>query len=373
MVADTSAAGTVGEKYRDIRRIAVLRGGGIGDLLSVLPALEALDAAYPEAEQALPTTPLLVSLLGGLPGLFALPVVVPLFPDATSPDGRGWREHEETMEVLEKVRADGVDLALQLHGGGRNSNPFVNALEARHTAGCATPDAEPLERMLPHLYYQREASRWLEVAALAGAPAVVNEPRIQTVPADEKEARPWILDGTRGLVVVHAGATDPRRRWPAERFAAVAAELAGEGWQVVIVGDPSERELGDEIANKAVGLAGNAEGLIASAAGRTSVNGLVGLLSAASLVVANDSGPRHLAQALGTPTASVYWVGNLINAGPQGRRLHRVQIAWRSDCPVCGADGTNPFGRHCDHAVSWVESVPVEAVLADARDLLAGR
>jgi ADP-heptose:LPS heptosyltransferase len=359
--------------FENVRRIAVLRGGGIGDMLSALPALEALDAAYPDAEQVLLTTPLLASLLDGRPGPVDRLVAVPLFPDATAPDGRGWREHEETLELLEKLRADGVDLALQLHGGGRNSNPFVNALEARHTVGCATPDAEPLERMLPHLYYQREASRWLEVVALAGAPAVVNEPRVEAIQADAMAAQPWILDGTRGLVVVHAGATDPRRRWPAERFAAVAAELAAEGWQVLVVGDPSERELGDGIAEKATQLAPNAEGLIASAAGRTSVNGLVGLLSAASLVVANDSGPRHLAQALGTPTASVYWMANLINAGPQGRRFHRVQIAWRSDCPVCGADGTNPFGRHCHHAVSWVDAVPAEAVLADARDLLAGR
>jgi ADP-heptose:LPS heptosyltransferase len=366
-------AGRPNHRFDDIRRIAVLRGGGIGDLLSILPALEALEAAYPGAEQVLLTTPLLASLLEGRPGPVDRLVVVPVFPDAKAPDGRGWREHDETMEVIEKLGADGVDLALQLHGGGRNSNPFVNALEARHTVGCATPDAEPLERMLPHLYYQRETSRWLEVAELAGAPAVVTEPRVEAIPADAEAARPWVLDGTRGLVVVHAGATDPRRRWPAERFAAVAAELAVDGWQVLVVGDPSERELGDGIAEKAVRLAGYAGGLISSAAGRTSVNGLVGLLAAANLVVANDSGPRHLAQALGTPTASVYWVGNLINAGPQRRRLHRVQIAWRPDCPVCGADGTNPFGRHCDHSVTWVDSVPSEAVLADARDLLAGR
>ncbi|WP_334170257.1 glycosyltransferase family 9 protein [Sinomonas sp.] len=361
------------ELFDSVERIAILRGGGIGDLLSTMPALEAIRAVYPTAEQVMLTTPLLASLLEDRPGPVDRAIVVPVFPDAVAPDGRGWREHPETMEVIEKLRADGVDLALQLHGGGRNSNPFVNALEARHTVGCATPDAEPLERVLPHLYYQREAARWLEVVALAGAAALDHEPRFIATRADAEAARPWLAPEAPGLVVVHGGATDPRRRWPAERFAAVAAELALDGWQVIVVGDPSERELADGIAERAADLAGGAEGLISSAAGRTSVRALVGLLAHARLVVANDSGPRHLAQALGTPTASVYWVGNLINAGPDGRRLHRVQIAWRGDCPVCGADGTNPFDRHCDHTVTWVDAVPTEAVLQDARDLLAGR
>lgn len=57
-------------------------------------------------------------------------------------------------------------------------------------------------------------------------------------------------------------------------------------------------------------------------------------------MVGNDSGPRHLAQAVGTPTVGVYWIGNVINAGAIGRTLHRVHFSWVSQCPVCGVDVT---------------------------------
>ena len=360
--------------FEEVRRLAVLRGGGLGDLMGALPALEALRAAYRDAEIVLLTTPLLAALMEGRSGPVDRSMAVPVFPDAAGPGGVRWWDDPSTLALIEEVRSAGVDLAVQLHGGGRNTNPFVLALGARHTAGCATPDAPRLERWMPHEYYQRELDRWLEVAALAGAPAVACEPRLRLRQEDRAAAEPWIDSAARGLVVVHPGATDARRRWPAERFAAVAGTLARQGWQVLVVGDDGERALAEEVAQAAAERAGvtgaPGAGSVASAAGQTTLAGLVGLLGAARLVVANDSGPRHLADALGTPTASVYWAPNLVNAGPRGRRHHRVQIAWLTRCPVCGADGADHAAEPCGHAVSWVESVGVEAVLADAASLL---
>ena len=376
----TPSLQTAERPFGDVRRLAVLRGGGIGDLMAALPALDALRAAYPDAEITLLTTPLLAALMEGRPGPVDRSVVVPLFPDAEGPDGLRWWDDPSTLALIEEVRSAGVDLAVQLHGGGRNSNPFVLALGAEHTVGCATPDAPRLERWMPHEYSARDLDRWLEVAALAGAPAVAYEPRVRLRNEDRAAAEPWIDAAARGLVVVHPGATDVRRRWPAERFAAVAGKLAGQGWQVLIVGDSGERALAEEIAERSEraaaaegvdGPAGLDGGSVASAAGQTSLAGLVGLLGAADLVVANDSGPRHLADALGTRTASVFWAPNLVNAGPRGRRRHRVQIAWRTGCPVCGADGTDHTANRCDHEVSWVDAVEVDAVLADAANLLA--
>ncbi|MDQ0260996.1 ADP-heptose:LPS heptosyltransferase [Sinomonas atrocyanea] len=361
------------QPFDGVDRIAVLRGGGIGDLLSVLPALEALAETYQPAHLTLLTTPLLAALLEGRPGPWDRVIVVPTFPDAPDASGHTWRDDPRTADIVAALRAEGLGLAAQLHGGGKNSNPFVLALGAAHTVGCSTPDADPLDRQLAHLYYQREVDRWLEVVSLAGAETAHLEPRLAAVPADADAAAPWLQTEARGLVVVHPGASDPRRRWPGARFAHVAAALAEEGWQVLVVGDPDERGLAEGIAHDAARAAPSAAHLIGSAAGRTDLHGLVGLLDAAQLVVANDSGPRHLAQALGTPTASVYWGPNLVNAGPRQRRMHRVQISWRQLCPVCGADGTDPFGRSCDHSEPWVSDVPVEGVLADARALLAGQ
>lgn len=359
--------------FEDVHRIAVLRGGGIGDLLSAFPALEALATAYPGAHTTLLTTPPLAALLEGRPGPFDRVRVVPVFPEAPGDDGLCWRDDHATARLVADLKDEDLDLAVQLHGGGRNSNPFILALGARHTVGCSTPDAASLERQLAHVYYQREVQRWLEVAALAGCAVVGHEPRFEAVGEDREAAARWIDVEARGLVVVHPGASDPRRRWPAERFSQVAAALAEDGWQVLLVGDTGEKALAEAVAHDAAHAAPSASSRIGSAAGRTDFHALAGLLAAARLVVANDSGPRHLAQALGTPTASVYWGPNLVNAGPQLRRRHRVQVSWRQLCPVCGADGTDPLGRSCSHDEPWVAGVPISGVLADARDLLEGR
>lgn len=68
---------------------------------------------------------------------------------------------------LERMRAERFDIALQLHGGGRHSNPLVRALSARVTAGPRTPDAPTLE-WIPFTYWQHEVLRYLEIVALVG-------------------------------------------------------------------------------------------------------------------------------------------------------------------------------------------------------------
>jgi hypothetical protein len=110
---------------------------------------------------------------------------------------------------------------------------------------------------------------------------------------------------------------------------------------------------------------------------QVSIGGLAGLYARRALLVSSDTGPRHLAQAVGAATVAVYWCGNLINAGPLTRRRHRPHVAWTVHCPVCGVPCAEPEvpavsgGRRCPHDPSFVASVTVDAVLADALDLLA--
>jgi ADP-heptose:LPS heptosyltransferase len=139
---------------------------------------------------------------------------------------------------------------------------------------------------------------------------------------------------------------------------------------VVVVGDPSEADLAEELL-AAVDPA--QADRVRSTAGRGTLPELVALLLRASLVVANDSGPRHVAAALGTPTVGIYWFGNALNAGALSRGRHRLQLAWTTHCPVCGVDVTVIGGERCPHDDSFVAEVPVAAVLADARALLGAR
>jgi hypothetical protein len=161
-----------------------------------------------------------------------------------------------------RMRAERFDLAVQLHGGGRHSNPFLRRLGAGVTAGSRTPNAQPLDRTVPYTGHQHEIHRFLEVAGLVGAAPVTLEPRLQVTDADRAEAAAALAGDDRPLVVLHPGAKDPRRRWPVERLAVVGSELARKGARLAVVGTASERGLVDRLVD---GLDGHAADLAGSA------------------------------------------------------------------------------------------------------------
>jgi ADP-heptose:LPS heptosyltransferase len=336
-----------------VRRIAVLRANALGDFLLALPAIEAIRHAYPDATLTLLGLPWHAEFLAGRPGpvdeVVALP---PITGVSTTEEG-----HPAPEDVVARLRERRFDLAVQIHGGGRYSNPFVLALGAGATAGLRTPDAPALDRWVRYLYLQHETMRYLEVAALVGGRTGRLEPVVTVTGRDRAE-----LGGLPpGLVAVHPGATDPRRRWPPERFAAVADRL---GRPVVITGSEAERDLAERVAAAMRRPA-------AVLAGKLSLGGLAALYERCDLLVSNDTGPRHLAGAVGTATVSVYWCVNLINAGPLSRQRHRPLQSWTPACPVCGTHGLDPSVPRCAHDVSWVTDVPVEAVAEQAMDLLS--
>jgi ADP-heptose:LPS heptosyltransferase len=355
--------GSLQPRFDKVERIAFLRGRGLGDLIGTLPAAESLQAAYPDAEITLLGTPLHAALLAGRPSPFAEVVTLPNHPGVHDGD----EDPAATESWFAALRNRRFDLAVQIHGGGRNSNPFLLRLGARHTVGTRTDDAASLERNLPYVLHQHEGLRALEVVALAGAAPVRLEPRVQLSAAETAGLSP--TDGRR--VVLHPGATDARRRWPAEKFAAIAAALAGQSRYVVVVGDPSEADLAGEVVRGAHERGAPAD-RVCSRAGQLSLSELVTLLAGSALMIANDSGPRHLAAAVGIPTASIYWFGNVLSYGPLSRGRHRVQIGWTTHCPVCGVDCTQAgwTAERCEHDDSVVAGVSVQAVLDDACALL---
>ncbi|MBG6223518.1 ADP-heptose:LPS heptosyltransferase [Arthrobacter sp. CAN_A2] len=358
------SVGPVLEPFRDIRRIAVLRGGGLGDLMFAMPALSALEARYPDAAITLLGMPGHAALLAGRPGPVASVLVLPVSPGVRPGD-----EEPGAVDAFFAGIEGSFDLAVQLHGGGRNSNPFLLRLGARHTVGTRTTDAAALERTIPYVYYQHEVFRALEVVGLAGARPVDLEARVSVLP--EEVDRAAQLTGDGAVVALHPGATDPRRRWPSSSFADVAVRAAADGCDVVVVGDATDVPAAEEIVRLA--LAQDPTAHVRSLAGRLSLGELTGVLHRSAVLVGNDSGPRHLAQAVGTPTVGVYWIGNVINAGAVGRTLHRVHFSWVTHCPVCGVDITQVgwTAERCEHDDSIVATVQPEAVYADVAELRA--
>ncbi len=359
--------------FERVRRIAVLRGGGLGDLLFAMPAMDALAAAYPDAELILLGSPVHAELLRGRPSSVSRVEVLPVARGVREVAG----EHPDaarTAQFRARVRRGGaVDLGVQLHGGGRNSNPFLLALDPRHSVGSATEDAPPLERTLRYVYYQHEVMRGIEVAGLAGAEPVVLEPRLSVTAAERRAVAGRLPSDRRPHAVVHPGASDPRRRWPLERFVAVTIGLLDAGASVSLIGDLGDAALAGDIARHVEAVRPGSGERISMLAGSLALGETLGLLAAADVVVANDSGPRHLAQAVGAPTVGIFWFGNVVSAAPLARGQHRVHLAFTVQCPVCGVDVTQVgwSAERCEHDVSFVDEVDVAPVLADALELMA--
>ena len=371
----------------DVRKIVVLRPSAVGDFVFALPALHALKQSYPEAELVLAGKAWHRDFLQGRPGPVDRVVVIPPVPgvgvapmvtdakiSVSAPAATPCVSPEAASQVpagveaierfVDEMRAERFDLALQMYGGGRYSNPFLSRFGARLTVGACAPGAPLLDRWVPHHEPSQRRLALLEIAGLAGAhvrlpPAA--QPELVLTEADRLEAAMAVpvMPGER-LILLQPGSTDPRRRWPARSFAALGDRLARDGACVAINGSPGEITLVHEIARHmhepAIVLAG-----------RLSLGGLCGLLERAVLLVSNDTGPLHLGLALGVPSVGIFWLTNLIEGMPLRPSTLHAALSARTRCPVCHQDNVK---MRCPHDVSFVADVSIDDVEALARAAL---
>lgn len=349
-------------------KIAVLRPNAVGDFVFALPALHALRQAYPQAEivyvgkawhrDFLRDRPGPVDRVTVIPPVPGVGAAVDVAPDADAVHAIG--------VFLNAMRTERFDLVLQMFGSGRYSNPFISRFGARVTAGLCGADAAPLERSTPYREPAPRRLALLEVAGLVGAGlGAIPMPELNLTQADRDEAARAVppVPGER-LVLLQPGATDPRRRWPALRFAQLADRLAAQGARVLVHGAADEAPLVDSVLAQMRGPP--ALGL----AGCLSLGGLCGLLARAALLVSNDTGPLHLALALGVPSVGIFWLTNLIEGMPLRPSALRAAFSAQTCCPVCGLDNR---AIRCPHDPSFVDQVSLEEVAMLASQALLER
>jgi len=172
---------------------------------------------------------------------------------------------------------------------------------------------------------EHEVTRWCRLLREHGV-AVGEPPPVWAV----LPAPPAVLPGA---TVLHPGAAAGSRRWPAERWAAVASALAAEGHRLVVTGTPGERPLVDAVARPAG----------AETATDLDVDGLFGLVASARLVLSGDTGVAHVASAFGTPSVVLFGPVSPARWGPPDRSRHRA--LWPAPEPGYRGD---PHGREPD-------------------------
>jgi ADP-heptose:LPS heptosyltransferase len=241
------------------------------------------------------------------------------------------------LSQVPALRAAAFDLVVDLQG------LFRSAAMAWLT-GCSTRIGFANGREGSPLFYttrvpvatpdMHAVDRYLLVAAALGAtvrPVPAARFRIRS---DDKEAvsrllRPHGLAPGEGWIAMNVSARWPTKRWPLERFAAVADELQREGaGRVVVIGGPDERADAESL-----------KALMRSApvdlTGRTDPGLLPALLQSAALLVTNDSGPMHVAAAVGTPLVVLWGPGILEQTRPLSRRAPVVVVRRPPACAPC--------------------------------------
>jgi ADP-heptose:LPS heptosyltransferase len=276
-------------------RLVVLRALGLGDVLAAVPALRALAAAFPGHRRLLAAPAALAPAAAWTGAVDEVVDTAPLAPLGPA--------------------LHGADVAVNLHGRGPESTRLLLATRPRRLLAFACDDPP-----VPGPGWDRgehERERWCRLLRTSGIPA---DPGLVAIapPGPPREV---------GATIVHPGAARPAVRWPAVRFAAVAAAERHTGRRVLVTGGPDEVDLARAVA-RAAGLPP-----AAVLAGRTDLDGLARLVAGAGRVVSSDTGIAHLAVACGTPTVTVFGPVDPRLWGPPPLARHRVLWAGRTGDP----------------------------------------
>ena len=257
--------------------LLVLRALKLGDLLVAVPALHALRRAYPQHRRLYAAQSWLGDAVALVGGFELLPT----------------QGLDEPLALPPRT----VDVAVNLHGRGPESQTRIEALQAYSTISHRS-DRTPGPQWLDGIH---ERERWTRLLQWHG---------INADPRDVILNTPGAPTQLPAATVVHAGAAYGSRLWPADRFAEVAAGLQESGHNVVFTGGAADRPRALGVALKA------GSGAPAVLAGRQSLGQFAALIAEARLVVSADTGAAHLASAFGRPSVVLFGPASPEEWGP---------------------------------------------------------
>jgi heptosyltransferase-2 len=325
-------------------RILVIRYSALGDVVLATSLLEPLVAAYPDARIEWVTSAPYAPLLRGLPEVAEVHVL--------------GRTGEESAWALASRLRGRFDLALDLQ----------NKVKSALIASAAAPLRAAFRRRTlgqsllslfgqdPPLVRAHQTRLYAESAAHLGIPGP-GRVKIALSP----QAKALAADALRGVespaVALAPGARWATKRWPAERFAAVADSLAAQGVRIVLAGGPGDR---DAFAAFRAAVRCRVDADLSF----LPLDALAAALARVDLLVACDSGPVHLATAVGTPVLALFGPTSVARWGPPppGRSL-----ALGLRCSPCSNHGGDVCPERHHRCLGDLTS---DAVTAAAREML---
>ena len=295
--------------------ILVIRPGGIGDAVLLIPTLAALMKTYPSAHVTILAERRNAAIFAFCPGI------------------KNIFRYDVFSEFRSALLAR-YDLVIDTEQWHRFSAVVARLCRPKTLIGFA---ANERMRLLTHAvrysHDDYEAASFLRLLEPLGISACEPEIPFLTIPQNAVARACERLEPLVGnpFVVIFPGASIPERRWGAKRFHALAERARAVGYAVVVVGGKDDKEQGDEIISDDVGL---------NLAGATSLIETAVVLKKGQLLVSGDSGILHLAVGLGLPTVSLFGPGRAMKWAPKGD--NHVVINKNLSCSPCTTFGTTP-------------------------------
>lgn len=306
----------------------------IGDSVLARPAIESIADSFPEAELWLSAAEWVKDLFssdGKIPG------IVPLSP---ANDIKSFRA------AARKLRAQSFDVGILLTNSFGSALLFLLAGIPKRW-GYAADGRRPLltkavRRMNPDAP-RHQVLYYLDLVSGLGLATRPPELRLTVAPEERERARERLhaldIDARRPLVILSPGAAyGPAKRWPAPRFARLAALFqAKNDATILIIGSAGEAEI-------AAAIASSLNDKPAVLTGQTTLPQLLGLISLASLFVSNDTGPMHLANALRVPVVAIFGPTDPEVTGPFERPAAVIKKdvpCWPCSYRIC------PYDHRC--------------------------
>jgi heptosyltransferase-2 len=340
------------------KRILIVRTDRIGDVLLSTPVIKALRDSYPNAYISMMVSPYAKDIVDDNPFLDRV-----IIYDKNSKH-KSWPRSIKFAQNLKKKR---FDLALILHPTNRvHLINFFAGIPRRigynRKLGFLLTDRIKHTKQLGEkheLEYSLDLVRYLGI-----------EPKDKTLYMPIKEeSEKWIdtlfaqegIKKTDKLLAIHPGASCPSKIWPPERFAGAADKLAQNyGFKILLVAGPKDIILAQNVIknmhNPAINLAG-----------KTSVSQLASLLKRCVLFISNDSGPVHIASAVGTPVISIF------GRNQKGLSPFRWGPVGKSDCFLHKEVGCiECLAHNCRKDFACLKAITVEDVLNAATSILEG-
>lgn len=345
-----------------IRKILVVRLDTIGDVLLSEPAIAALRQRFPHARIGLVVNERGREVLSGNPNIDSF-----MLYDA--PWHAAWRGQRvdrkraffELWRVIRQLRREHYDLAFELRGDFRDI-VFTAATGARIKVGSGWRGGGfLLDYDLPFDEEEHRVDFALRMVAATGAKAEPTAPKIYITDAERASASQKLPNDVC-LIAFHLGAGFPSKCLPIEKFAQVANGLGdqtkGVERQIVVIGGPEDRSLVEDFKRRT-----HREPL--DLVGKLSIRETAGVLEHCQLFIGNDSGPMHLAAAVGTPTVAFFGPSETRHYHPYGVEQRLLEV----DLPCRPCDHV-----HCVHTVYLcMSSISADDILMAAEEMLSSR